>query len=132
MAGPTPIKVLGEPIAAGLPKSITLEIPGVEDITTETVNEGYQKSQDVEDKDGNVSSVILSNYGIVIQFTGALSDTTGATVPKKGDEVTLTVNGISFPTAHISDASLAYTSTGQATVSGTVTGFAKLAATPGA
>lgn len=126
MAGPTPIKVLGEPIAAGLPKSITLAIPGVDDIITETVSEGYQKSQDVEDKDGNVGSVILSNYGIIIQFTGALSDTTGATIPKKGDAVALTVNGVQFPTAHVSDVSLAYTSTGQATVSGTVTGYAKL------
>lgn len=123
---PTPIKVIGDPIVAGLPASIDLTIPGVSEINSETVSEGYKQSQDVEDKDGNVGTVILSRYGITVQFTGLLSDTTGATVPKVGDNVTLTVNGIAFPTAHISDISLAYTSTGQATVSGTITGYAKL------
>lgn len=124
----TAIKVVGEPIVAGLPKNINLTIPGVSEINSETVSEGYKQSQDVEDKDGNVASVILSHYGITVQFTGLLSDTTGATVPTVGDEVKLTVNGIDFPTAHISDISMAYTISGQATVSGTVTGYAKLPA----
>ena len=124
-----PLIVLGEALSTGLPTSPALEIPGVTNITSETLDYGYQKSQDIEDAAGNIVSTILSNFGITLSFTGALSATEKP--PYKGQAVTLSITTaggttIAFPTAHLSAVSVAYISTGQAVVTGTVTGYAKL------
>lgn len=126
-----PLIVLGEALSTGLPTSPALEIPGVTNITSETLDYGYQKSQDIEDATGNIVSTILSNFGITLSFTGALA--ANANPPYKGQAVTLSIEDaegttIKFPTAHISAVSVAYTSSGQAVVTGTVTGYAKLTA----
>ena len=126
-----PLIVLGEALSTGLPTSPALEIPGVTNITSETLDYGYQKSQDIEDATGNIVSTILSNFGITLSFTGALD--ANAKPPYKGQAVTLSIETkggttINFPTAHISAVSVAYTSSGQAVVTGTVTGYAKLPA----
>ena len=126
-----PLIVLGEALSTGLPTSPALEIPGVTNITSETLDYGYQKSQDIEDATGNIVSTILSNFGITVSFTGALA--ANAKPPYKGQAVTLSIinnddESIDFPTAHISAVSVAYTSSGQAVVTGTVTGYAKLPA----
>ncbi|MGN0855923.1 MAG: hypothetical protein ACI4QJ_00800 [Candidatus Spyradenecus sp.] len=44
-----PLIVLGEALSTGIPTSPALEIPGVTNITSETIDYGYQKSQDIED-----------------------------------------------------------------------------------
>ncbi len=126
-----PLIVLGEALSTGLPTSPALKIPGVTNITSETLDYGYQKSQDIEDATGNIVSTILSNFGITLSFTGALA--ANAKPPYKGQAVTLSIinnddQEIKFQTAHISAVSVAYTFSGQAVVTGTVTGYAKLPA----
>lgn len=126
-----PLIVLGEALSTGLPTSPALEITGVTNITSETLDYGYQKSQDIEDAAGNIVSTILSNFGITVSFTGALA--ANAKPPYKGQAVTLSImtadgTTIAFPTAHLSAVSVAYTSSGQAVITGTVTGYAKLTA----
>ena len=129
MSTPAPFIVLGEALTTGLPEDPALVITGVTNITSETVDLGYMKSQDIEDADGNIASTVLSNYGITVNFTGVLEE--GAAIPHRGQAVTLSIgkdaNKVSFPTAHLSAVSIAYTSSGQAVVTGTVTGYAKLA-----
>ena len=127
------ILVLGESITTGIPQDVALTIAGVTNITAETVDLGYMKSQDIEDSDGNIATTVLSNFGATVNFTGVLA---GKAIPYRGQAVTLSVKFGSentttqLPTAHISAISMAYTSTGQCVVTGTVTGYAKLAAKP--
>ena len=107
-----------------LPASPVLVIAGVTSISSETIQEGYQNSENITDDKGNVATVVLSQYGITVQFTGLLN--VGERAPRKGDSVALTSGDITFPTAHLSDVSIASTATGPAVVSGTVSGYAKL------
>lgn len=123
---PKPIKVIGDPVAAGLGLSIT--IPKVTNITTHNVSVGYKQSQTIADTLGNIVSVVLSNYGAEISFEGDLEDDYKDDPPAVGDEVTLTINSLTFPTAHLSQVAVSYSATGKASVSGTITGYAKLSA----
>lgn len=126
MAGtaPTSIKVIGDPVAAGLLLDIT--IPKVINVATQTLSLGYKTSQNVTDNIGNVVSVILSNYGAEITFEGDLDEDYKNDPPSVGETVTLTINGVIFPTAHLSQVSVSSTSTNKTTVSGTITAYAKL------
>lgn len=128
MAGtaPTSIKVIGDPVAAGL--LLELTIPKVINVATQTLSLGYKNSQNVTDTIGNVTSVILSNYGAEVTFEGDLDEEYKNDPPAVGDIVTLTINGVTFPTAHLSQVSVSSSSTNKTTVSGTITGYAKLAA----
>lgn len=121
---PTAIKVIGDPVAAGLGLSLT--IPKVTNVTTHNVSVGYKASKTIQDTLGNIVSVVLSNYGAEISFEGDLEDDYKDDPPAVGDEVTLTINSLTFPTAHLSQVSVGYSATGKATVSGTITGYAKL------
>lgn len=121
---PTSIKVIGDPVAAGLLLDIT--IPKVINVATQTLSLGYKTSQNVTDNIGNVVSVILSNYGAEVTFEGDLDDEYKNDPPAVGDIVTLTINGVTFPTAHLSQVSVSSTSTNKTTVSGTITAYAKL------
>lgn len=128
----TATKVLGDPIVAGLPEGVELSIPGVATFTSMTVRRGYQNSQEYEDAKGNVGTVVLSHYGAQIDFEGTLED--GAEPPAVGiaasdtdaGKITLTMDGETFAIAWLSACQVAYTPTGQAAVSGTVTAYAKL------
>lgn len=128
MAGtaPTSIKVIGDPVAAGL--LLELTIPKVINVATQTLSLGYKNSQNVTDTIGNVTSVILSNYGAEVTFEGDLDEDYKNDPPSVGEIVTLTINGVTFPTAHLSQVSVSSSSTNKTTVSGTITGYAKLAA----
>ena len=127
------ILVLGESVTTGIPNDVALTIKGVTNITAETVDIGYMKSQDIEDENGNIATTVLSNFGATVNFTGVLD---GEAIPYRGQAVTLSLKigsantATQLPTAHISAISMAYTSTGQCVVTGTVTGYAKLDAKP--
>ena len=71
-SAPTSIKVIGDPVAAGL--LLELTIPKVINVATQTLSLGYKNSQNVTDNIGNVTSVILSNYGAEITFEGDLDE----------------------------------------------------------
>ncbi len=128
----TAIKVLGDPIVAGLPEGVTLTIPGVDEITSMTVRRGYMAEQELEDAAGNVGTVVLSHYGAQVDFEGTLAEDAepppvgAAASDTDAGKITLTIDGETFAIAFLSACQVAYTPTGRAAVSGTVKAWSKL------
>lgn len=109
----------GAKVNLGMP---TLEIPGVVNLQSQTVSEGYENVEEFPDTIGNIGTVIFSRYAKTISFTGLLAP--GATPPYSGMKFEL---GEGWTAAIQPGLQIAYTATA-ANVSGTIKAFKTLTA----
>lgn len=101
--------------------AVRLEIPGVINLQTQTISEGYETKEEFSDEIGNIGLTVFSGYSKTIAFTGFLAKDAGTTTPYVGMEVTM-----EGWTAYIdSGFSIAY-GPRAATVSGTIKAYKAL------
>lgn len=108
----------GTKVNLGMPE---LEIPGVVNLQSQTITEGYESVEEFPDTIGNIGTVVFSRYTKTISFTGLLAP--GATPPyggmqfELGDDWTAAIQpGLQVaPTATVTN------------VSGTIKAWKKLA-----
>lgn len=98
-----------------------LEIPGVVNLQSKTISEGYENKEEFTDEDGNIGVTVFSRYRKVIAFSGLLAP--GATPPYEGMAFTLGEDWTAYIDTGLQ---VAETST-VTTVSGTIKAFKKLA-----
>lgn len=120
MAEPTASAVsYGTKVHLGMPELI---IPGVVDLQSQTVTEGYETTEEFKDENGNIGTVVYSGYSKVISFTGLLAP--GATPPTGGSSFSL---GEGWTATIQPGLQVAYTGT-VANISGTIKAFKTLPA----
>lgn len=108
----------GTKVNLGLP---ALEIPGVVNLQSKTISEGYENKEEFPDEDGNIGVTVFSRYRKVIAFSGLLAP--GATPPYEGMSFAL---GDDW-TAYIDTGLQVAETPTVTTVSGTIKAFKKLA-----
>ena len=109
----------GTKVNLGMPE---LEIPGVVNLQSQTITEGYENVEEFPDTIGNIGTVVFSRYTKTISFTGLLAP--GATPPYGGMKFEL---GEGWTAAIQPGLQVAPTAT-VTNVSGTIKAWKKLAA----
>ena len=107
----------GTKVHLGMPE---LTIPGVVDLQSQTITEGYETTEEFPDENGNIGTIVYSRYAKVISFTGLLAP--GAKPPTGGSTFIL---GEGWTASIQPGLQVAYTGT-VANISGTIKAFKKL------